>query len=674
MMRWLAGWSGIVAAGCASALTVTVTSPRPGLVFTDAETPDLRVSVTDAAGEVRVRWSAEEKEGPWREQGELKIPVRDGRGEAPLGLKFPGRGLFLLAVTARCGDAVAKAETAVAVVFTPPAPDPASPCGIFFTPPAVPHPLYPGREAEAAALSHRLLGAAWSRLNFWAFAFGKITIAQRDGKPYVTGDWAQWKQYAKALHAEGISISGEVAQCPGALSSKPDDHTERGDAGPMCERVKPRDYAEWDSLMENLARDFADEIEYWEIWNEANLRDTYWSGTPEELVELVHHTAAALRRGNPRAKIMGCGFVHDRAYADDVLKLGLGRDLDILSVHYTDDRPGDATAWRALLRQHGLDLPIWNTEEVSEVPTNNLAEGVVHSFKFMHIHVGYDPYRLLVNPDFTCRPPAVWYSVGAHFLAPARFLAQAELAGGRRVWHFERGDERVAVLRGGTLQTLFATRPAEVVFRAEPLRAGEPVTATNRMGRSTPVALRDGEGRVPLDSQVLFLAGARRIEVVSVVEPPAEGLCAEAEAGTCSAGWARNAHPGYSADRLLEIWSDAEPGPEGHWAEVKLTVPQAGRYEVLFSGNALSRLKPPRSLSPFTWRFDAGEEHVCDQATEMLIDVAGAPEGVSVLGQVELTAGEHTFRLRLTGRRHEPDHHFALWFDALALRPVEPER
>jgi len=38
-----------------------------------------------------------------------------------------------------------------------------------------------------------------------------------------------------------------------------------------------------------------------------------------------------------------------------------------------------------------------------------------------------------------------------------------------------------------------------------------------------------------------------------------------------------------------------------------------------------------------------------------------------------LSQGEHTFRLTLSGRRDEPDKYYALWFDAIGLRPAGEE-
>ena len=315
----------LLPASAQEALAVAATSPRPGLVFTDTEKPDVRVAVENAAGDATVAFIVRETEGPWERRGTLAVPVREGKGEAALPLELPGRGLYRLSLTAGCGEATASCETTVAVVFTPPEPDPQSPWGIFFTPPRWVK-TEGLSDAEAAALSHRLLGASWSRLNFWAHSFGKVTIEQRDGRPYVTADYldGRWKDYAGALRAQGIRLMGEIAQCPGVLSSRAGDKTaDRGDAGEMQSRVKPRDYAEWDSLMENLARDFADEIDYWEIWNEVNL-SAATGRTQEELLELVQHTSEALRRGNPEAKILGCGFVHGHDYADRMLGLGMG--------------------------------------------------------------------------------------------------------------------------------------------------------------------------------------------------------------------------------------------------------------------------------------------------------------------------------------------------------------
>jgi hypothetical protein len=235
---------------------------------------------------------------------------------------------------------------------------------------------------------------------------------------------------------------------------------------------------------------------------------------------------------------------------------------------------------------------------------------------------------------------------------------------------FQRGEERVAVIgQAGQTAKLFAAARS-VVLAAEPVSSEAPVTATDLWGRTTPLKLRDGKAELALGKRV-FVNGARSLKVLSAdISRPAGVVIVEAETGRFSSGWSISGHDGFSEGKTVDIWSDTEPGPEGYWVEVKITAPAAARYDLLFAGNALSRLQAPRSVSPFVWQLDGKDEHVAAEALPVAGDVPGAPEGLSTLGTLDLAAGEHTFRLKLTGRRDQPDKHYALWFDALALRPV----
>ncbi len=651
-----------------AALTVQVTSPRMGLTFTDAEPVDVRAQVTHATAPCVVSFAVCETDGPWQRRGQVNVDqLREGAGEVALPLSLPGRGLYALTAEARCGGESARAESSVGVVFPPAPVTEASPWGIFYIPFT-----FAGRSPEQSmddiAANMRLLGASWVRFNFWAQTFGKITVTG-EPRPTATGDWSEARKMTQALRKQGLFIMGEVAQCVRELSSQPDGTAVVGDAGPVYNRVKPKDYALWDQLMEKLARDFREDIGVWEIWNEANIPNCYWTGTVEDFAELVHHTSHALKRGNPQAKVAAAGFVGGHDFADKLFSLGMGRDLDILTVHYTDTNPGWMPAWKALLAKHHLSLPVWNSEELSEVPIRNLADGIQHSFKFCHINIGYDAFRLLVNQDLTPRQSAIWFSVGAHCLGAAKWL-EHRAAPGCDLDLFQRGGETVAVIGPvGPTAKLFAT-VRSIVIAAEPLSDRRPVAVTDMWGRTRPLNLRDGKAEL-VPGKRLFLNGARRVEVLSADIGRPEGVVvAEAEAGRFSPGWSVTTHDGFSEGKTVDIWSDAEPGPEGYWVEVKVTVPRADRYEVIFAGNGLARLKAPRSLSPFSWQMDGGEEHLAADAVPVTEEVAGAPEGVSTLGRLDLAAGEHTFRLRLTGRRDQPDRYYALWFDALALRPA----
>ena len=628
----------------------------------------LEVETVTTIEAVAVSFAVEDLGSGWRTKGEVALGrLAGGIGEKPLPLKLPGRGLYKLTVSAASGGATAKAQTWVAVVFAPRKPRADSPWGIFYTP----HTWFDQADANgprSAALSHRLLGASWSRLNFWAHSYDKITVGA-DGN--VTAETSTWKGFAKALRAEGIFILGEIAQCPRALSSRPNETAVRGDAGPVWCRVKPRHYALWERLMTNLAADFREEIGVWEIWNEANLRDRYWTGPVEDFAELVARTSRALRRGNPKARIAAAGFVGDLAFADKLFTLGMGRHIDILSVHYTDERPDQIAGWQKLLAKHKLSLPIWNTEERSEVPLRNLAGPIERSFKFIHVSIGYGHMRPLVRKDLTVLPAGIAFSVGAHCIGTAKWAGRSDAVPGYDVFFFRRGAETIAAFdrqqKTGAVK-LFGPAAGRVTLAVEPLAERRP-TVTNIWGRSRPLEIDGGKAVVALSDGMLFLNGCRKLKVLKAdVRRTAAALVFEAESGRWSKGWNANAKTGFSDGRILELWKKEDPPPGGYWAELKVRVPRPGRYEVLFSGNALSRLAAPRSLSPFVWRIDDGAERAVDDAVPVLAPRPGAPEGLSVLGTVDLKAGEHTFRLRLAGRRKEYDNHYALWFDAIALR------
>ena len=649
-------------------LSVLPVSPRTGFVFTDSEPVDMRVKVSGVNAPACVQYRLTAAGEDMAMNGNIPVTgLVAGAGEIRVPLEIRGRrGLYALSLTLVCGEAKATASTSVAIVFTPDPPDEASPWGVFYIP-LDERPLEQG--AADVALSQRLLGVSWTRFNFWAGTFGKITITPGN-PPSVSANWSRGKAMVRALRKEGICIMGEVAQCPRELSSCPNDTDVVGDAGPVFNRVKPADYALWDQLMTKLASDFREDIKVWEIWNEPNLINRYWTGTIDDFAILVHHTAAALRQGNPTTRIAGpglCGFaLGGQAFADRLFKLGMGKDLDILTVHYTDDSPSAIDGWEALMKKHNLTLPLWNTEERPDIPLRNLAGPIVRSFHFTHASIGYAEYTPLVNRDLTARPAGLAFSVGAHCIGLAKHTGASSAIPSYETRFFQRGAETIAAFenRGN----LFCVR-AKATLAIEPLQTDRVVTLTNLLGRSTEVQIKDGQACIDLKGTCI-LNGARSVKIL---KGTAGGtitgvVVAEAESGSLGPGWQVTPHEGYSWGRTVDIWAKDEPGPNGYWIEVALSVPADGRYEVLFAGNSLTRLKAPRSLSPFTWQIDGGEAHVVDKAPQIITGVTGAPEGLANLGKVKLKAGTHCFRLKLIGRRNQPDNYYALWFDTIALR------
>lgn len=147
-------------------------------------------------------------------------------------------------------------------------------------------------------------------------------------------------------------------------------------------------------------------------------------------------------------------------------------------------------------------------------------------------------------------------------------------------------------------------------------------------------------------------------------------VLAEAERGGRSGQWFVSDRPQYSEGVNLEIWSDQDPGAEGHVATIPFRVPSAGRWRLHFVGGGLHR--GDQGFSPFSWRVDDGAWTPVVGPLPALYGILGRSDlDLSPLGVAELSAGEHVFRLRLLSRRRHKDHRWSLWMDALVLAEAD---
>ena len=74
----------------------------------------------------------------------------------------------------------------------------------------------------------------------------------------------------------------------------------------------PKDYAKWEQLIRALVTHWterygADEVRHWyfEVWNEPNLKDLFWSGDREEYFNLYAATARAIKSVSPLYRVGG---------------------------------------------------------------------------------------------------------------------------------------------------------------------------------------------------------------------------------------------------------------------------------------------------------------------------------------------------------------------------------
>lgn len=75
----------------------------------------------------------------------------------------------------------------------------------------------------------------------------------------------------------------------------------------------PQDYAKWTQICVNIIRHYNEgwadgfhhNIRYWEVWNEPDLDERMWSGTPLQLFQLYEATVHAIRAYDPSLKVGG---------------------------------------------------------------------------------------------------------------------------------------------------------------------------------------------------------------------------------------------------------------------------------------------------------------------------------------------------------------------------------
>ncbi len=99
----------------------------------------------------------------------------------------------------------------------------------------------------------------------------------------------------------------EMSYMPEALASGPDTVFHyKGNITP------PKDYDEWGALCGALAAHLVErygieEVQRWffEVWNEPNLKDLFWSGTMEEYLELYKSAAIAIKKVDQRLPVGG---------------------------------------------------------------------------------------------------------------------------------------------------------------------------------------------------------------------------------------------------------------------------------------------------------------------------------------------------------------------------------
>jgi len=219
------------------------------------------------------------------------------------------------------------------------------------------------------------LGARWERLVAWWSTF----------QPNGPSDWSPGAWFDKGLieteHQRGIETVAVVLHTPGWAAR---DATS-GPASAPRNLELPFDHPDnyWGQFAGRLAGEYAGLIDTWILWNEPDLyRETYqnWAGTAQEFARMQIVGYLAIKRANPRAKVILSGttywwdldnqrplyleLVLQSLVADPGAALNQGY-FDAVAVHqYSNPLNSFAVPliYRRLMQRYGLDKPIWIVE------------------------------------------------------------------------------------------------------------------------------------------------------------------------------------------------------------------------------------------------------------------------------------------------------------------------
>ncbi|MFH0964341.1 MAG: carbohydrate binding domain-containing protein [Planctomycetota bacterium] len=339
----------------ASPLEVAGYPTRPDATFLETETP--QIDLWWSAPQTPV-WSFR-VEDFWDREVPAQVAVEDSSdtppGQTRVAVQMDALGIFRLLATAQAGDATNTAEVVFLRVPLPPATSKMGVHGGTYVPTGQPdqggHGLFKAFAPFIPDFAQRI-GAKWWRLHDASSITDWRRVEPRQGE----FDW--FDGVVDGLRERGFEILGMLVRTPDWAARDPHNN--------LNGRGVPRDYREFADYVTKVAEHYKGRIRYWELWNTPG--DTgFWSGTPEEYVELLKVGSKALKDVDPENKVttVWLGYEReDQAANERLLAAGMTNYLDIFGFHgYGGEQAlENVERFRAIVAQHGGMKPLWETE------------------------------------------------------------------------------------------------------------------------------------------------------------------------------------------------------------------------------------------------------------------------------------------------------------------------
>jgi xylan 1,4-beta-xylosidase len=130
----------------------------------------------------------------------------------------------------------------------------------------------------------------------------------------------------------------------------------------------PRDYAKFADICRHIVMHYNDAwangfhygIQYWEIWNEPDIKQ-FWLGTPQEYFRLYDTVARALKTVDPNIKVGGPALAWDQAFLEEFLRF-CNRNktpLDFVSWHTYPGEIRDAPPYSVAETAQQIQRLMW---------------------------------------------------------------------------------------------------------------------------------------------------------------------------------------------------------------------------------------------------------------------------------------------------------------------------
>jgi len=240
----------------------------------------------------------------------------------------------------------------------------------------------------------------WPAIPFGAERLWDAEVQWADVNP-ASGvfDWTHMDQIVAANATHGTTVLYTLGQTPLWASSRPG---APGLTGPG-HSAPPRDINDWRAYVRAVAARYKGRIAAYELWNEPNGTDQFWTGSVRDLIDLAAVARDTIKAIDPSALLVGpatTGNVGGSGvgYLDQLLGAGLGKYVDVIAYH-SYPNPGDAPEdlvnltgqIKATMSKYGIQKPLWDSESnwMSKQFTDHLAQAYVARQELMHWYLGY---------------------------------------------------------------------------------------------------------------------------------------------------------------------------------------------------------------------------------------------------------------------------------------------